>query len=85
MRYGRAPPSIRPKPRSDSTRCASRRQARAERHRKYGVANNINTHEGGTHLGGFRSALTPMVNAYAGKNNLAKDLKDANISGDDER
>jgi hypothetical protein len=29
--------------------------------------------------------LTRMVNAYAGKNNLAKDLKDANISGDDER
>ena len=48
-------------------------------------ANNINTHEGGTHLSGFRSALTRTINAYAAKNNLAKDLKDANISGDDIR
>src|SRR5262250_2917967 len=48
-------------------------------------ANNINTHEGGTHLSGFRSALTRTINAYAVKNNLAKDLKDANISGDDIR
>src|SRR4029434_9649422 len=37
-------------------------------------ANNINTHEGGTHLSGFRSALTRTINAYAVKNNLAKDL-----------
>ena len=51
----------------------------------YTFANNINTHEGGTHLSGFRSALTRTVNYYAGKNNLAKDLKDANISGDDIR
>ena len=51
----------------------------------YSFANNINTHEGGTHLSGFRSALTRTVNSYAGKNNLAKDLKDANISGDDIR
>ena len=48
-------------------------------------ANNINTHEGGTHLSGFRSALTRTINAYAVKNNLAKDLKDASISGDDIR
>src|SRR4026208_1842083 len=48
-------------------------------------ANNINTHEGGTHLSGFRAALTRTINAYAVKNNLAKDLKDANISGDDIR
>jgi DNA gyrase subunit B len=48
-------------------------------------ANNINTHEGGTHLSGFRSALTRTINAYAAKSNLAKDLKDANISGDDIR
>jgi DNA gyrase subunit B len=48
-------------------------------------ANNINTHEGGTHLSGFRSALTRTINAYATKSNLAKDLKDANISGDDIR
>ncbi len=51
----------------------------------YSFANNINTHEGGTHLSGFRSALTRTINSYAGKNNLAKDLKDANISGDDIR
>src|SRR5882672_5118974 len=48
-------------------------------------ANNINTHEGGTHLSGFRSALTRTINAYAAKSSLAKDLKDANISGDDIR
>jgi DNA gyrase subunit B len=48
-------------------------------------ANNINTHEGGTHLSGFRAALTRTINFYAAKNNLAKDLKDATISGDDIR
>jgi DNA gyrase subunit B len=48
-------------------------------------ANNINTHEGGTHLSGFRSALTRTINSYATKNNLTKDLKDASISGDDIR
>src|SRR4051812_10517208 len=48
-------------------------------------ANNINTHEGGTHLSGFRAALTRSINNYATKSNLAKDLKDANISGDDIR
>src|SRR5512145_2114625 len=48
-------------------------------------ANNINTHEGGTHLSGFRAALTRTINAYGVKNNLAKDLKDATISGDDIR
>jgi DNA gyrase subunit B len=52
---------------------------------EFSFANNINTHEGGTHLSGFRSALTRTVNAYAGGNNLAKDLKDATISGDDIR
>jgi DNA gyrase subunit B len=48
-------------------------------------ANNINTHEGGTHLSGFRAALTRTINSYAAKSNLAKDLKDATISGDDIR
>src|SRR5207245_428836 len=50
----------------------------------YSFANNINTHEGGTHLSGFRSALTRTVNYYASKNNLAKDLKES-ITGDDIR
>jgi DNA gyrase subunit B len=49
---------------------------------EFSFANNINTHEGGTHLSGFRSALTRTVNAYAANNNLTKDLKDATISGD---
>jgi len=51
----------------------------------FSFANNINTHEGGTHLSGFRAALTRTINAYSAKNNLAKDLKDASISGDDIR
>jgi DNA gyrase subunit B len=38
----------------------------------FSFANNINTHEGGTHLSGFRSALTRTINAYAAKSNLAK-------------
>src|SRR6185503_13324686 len=50
----------------------------------YAFANNINTHEGGTHLSGFRSALTRTINAYASKNNLAKDLKES-VSGEDIR
>ena len=50
----------------------------------YSFANNINTQEGGTHLSGFRSALTRTVNSYANQNNLAPDLKES-ISGDDIR
>jgi DNA gyrase subunit B len=50
----------------------------------YSFANNINTHEGGTHLSGFRSALTRTINSYATKNNLAKDLKEG-VTGDDIR
>jgi DNA gyrase subunit B len=50
----------------------------------YTFANNINTHEGGTHLSGFRSALTRTINYYATKNTLAKDLKES-ITGDDIR
>jgi DNA gyrase subunit B len=52
---------------------------------EFSFANNINTHEGGTHLSGFRAALTRTINAYATRNNLTKDLKDATISGDDIR
>lgn len=47
-------------------------------------ANNINTHEGGTHLSGLRSALTRAVNEYARKNNFLKE-KDDNLTGDDIR
>src|SRR5262252_4914588 len=47
-------------------------------------ANNINTHEGGTHMIGFKSALTRTVNNYALGNNLFKDVKE-NLSGDDVR
>jgi len=47
-------------------------------------ANNINTIEGGTHLSGFRSALTRTVNAYAKNNKLIKDDKQA-VGGDDIR
>ncbi len=46
--------------------------------------NNINTTEGGTHLVGFKAALTRSINNYANANNLIKDLK-ANLSGDDTR
>lgn len=47
-------------------------------------ANNINTHQGGTHLTGFRNAITRVLNDYARKNNMIKD-SDANFSGDDVR
>src|SRR5262245_11512387 len=47
-------------------------------------ANNINTHEGGTHMIGFKSALTRTLNNYAVANNLFKEVKE-NLSGDDVR
>jgi DNA gyrase subunit B len=50
----------------------------------YSFANNINTHEGGTHLSGFRSALTRTINFYVTKNTLGKDLKES-ITGEDIR
>lgn len=50
----------------------------------YSFANNINTHEGGTHESGFKSALTRIINDYARKANLIKD-NDSNFSGDDVR
>ena len=50
----------------------------------FSFANNINTHEGGTHLSGFRGALTRTMNAYAAANNLLKNTK-VSISGDDLR
>ena len=48
----------------------------------FSYVNNINTEEGGTHLSGFKQALTRSVNDYARKNNLLKD-NDENLSGDD--
>jgi DNA gyrase subunit B len=50
----------------------------------FSFANNINTHEGGTHLSGFRSALTRTLNAVARKRGLIKE-KDENLSGEDVR
>jgi DNA gyrase subunit B len=46
--------------------------------------NNINTHEGGTHVSGFRRALTRTLKSYADKNNLLKNAK-VDLSGDDFR
>ncbi len=50
----------------------------------YTFANNINTVDGGTHLTGFRSALTRTLNDYARKNNILKE-NDPNLTGDDVR
>ncbi len=48
----------------------------------FSFANNINTHEGGTHLVGYKSALTRTLNSYAQSNDLLKDL---NLAGEDVR
>ncbi|AZN38876.1 DNA topoisomerase (ATP-hydrolyzing) subunit B [Paenibacillus albus] len=50
----------------------------------YSFANNINTHEGGTHESGFKSALTRIINEYSRKSNAIKE-SDNNLSGDDVR
>ncbi len=50
----------------------------------FSFANNINTHEGGTHLSGFRGALTRTLNAYARGKGLLKE-KDDNLAGEDVR
>jgi DNA gyrase subunit B len=50
----------------------------------YSFANNINTHEGGTHLSGFNAALTRTLNKYARDQNLLKEKED-NLEGDDTR
>jgi DNA gyrase subunit B len=50
----------------------------------FSFANNINTHEGGAHLSGFRSALTRTLNRYAREKGLLKE-KDENLSGEDVR
>jgi DNA gyrase subunit B len=50
----------------------------------FSYVNNINTHEGGTHLVGFKTALTRTLNNYAYKNNLIKEGK-INLTGEDFR
>jgi DNA gyrase subunit B len=50
----------------------------------FSFANNINTHEGGTHMSGFRAALTRTLNAYARNKGLLKE-KDDNLAGEDVR
>lgn len=50
----------------------------------YSFANNINTHEGGTHESGFKTALTRVINDYGRKNSLFKD-NDTNLTGEDVR
>ena len=50
----------------------------------FSFANNINTHEGGSHLIGFKAAMTRTVNTYAVSNNLVKNVK-SGLSGDDIR
>ncbi len=50
----------------------------------YAYANSIHNIEGGTHLSGFRTALTRVINNYAKQNNLIKD-KDPSLTGDDSR
>ena len=52
--------------------------------RTLAFANNINTHEGGTHLEGFKNALTRTINDYARRQNILKE-KDSNLSGEDIR
>jgi DNA gyrase subunit B len=50
----------------------------------FSYANNINTHEGGTHLSGFKAALTRVVNDYGRKYNFLKE-SEKNLSGEDAR
>jgi DNA gyrase subunit B len=50
----------------------------------FSFANNINTHEGGSHLSGFRSALTSAINKYARDKGFLKE-KDENLQGEDVR
>ncbi len=50
----------------------------------FSFANNINTHEGGTHLSGFKAALTGTLNKYAREKGLLKE-KDENLDGEDVR
>ncbi|MBX7119951.1 MAG: DNA topoisomerase (ATP-hydrolyzing) subunit B [Gemmatimonadaceae bacterium] len=51
----------------------------------FSFVNNINTHEGGTHLTGFKSALTSVINKHLDKSSFAKKDKELKLSGDDVR
>jgi DNA gyrase subunit B len=51
----------------------------------YSFANTINNRDGGTHLSGFKAALTRTMNAYLQESGLAKNLKETQITGDDVR
>jgi DNA gyrase subunit B len=51
----------------------------------FSFANNINTHEGGSHLSGFRSALTGTLNRYGRQSGLLKDRKEDTLDGEDVR
>jgi DNA gyrase subunit B len=51
----------------------------------FSFANNINTHEGGSHMSGFRSALTGVINRYALARGFLKEGKDENLTGEDVR
>ena len=51
----------------------------------FSFTNTINNRDGGTHLEGFKAALTRTINAYAQSSGLAKQLKETTLSGDDVR
>ncbi len=51
----------------------------------FSFVNNINTHEGGTHLTGFKAALTSVINKHLDKSSFAKKDKEMKLSGDDVR
>ena len=84
-----------PAPQEDRLRGGGRATSARSRSRSSGTtptrrallsfANNINTHEGGTHLSGFRSALTRTINAYAARRSGELKEKDENLQGEDVR
>ncbi len=67
--------------RRSRSRCSGTPPTRSRSSR---FANNINTHEGGTHLSGFRTALTRTLNDYAREKGMLKE-KDENLTGEDVR